>query len=119
MSSAKVPQTYSNDSWTSIKVATYPESSPCVTPVMVLTINRPEKYNAFTTEIENEMIHMLGLFDMDDRVKVIVVTGAGRIFCAGADLDIGLHRSEGDASKDHRDGYASTPFTPNAHVQYS
>jgi enoyl-CoA hydratase/carnithine racemase len=74
---------------------------------MVLTINRPEKFNAFTTDIENELINLLGLFDVDDRVKAIVVTGAGRIFCAGADLEIGLHRSEGDASKDHRDGYAT------------
>jgi enoyl-CoA hydratase/carnithine racemase len=74
---------------------------------MVVTINRAHKANAFTTEIEDELIRAFGLFDTDDRVKAIVVTGAGKIFCAGADLDIGLHRAEGDKSKDHRDGFVT------------
>lgn len=74
------------------------------TKVMVMTINRPEKANAFTVEIEDAMIQNLEWFDLDDRVKSVVVTGEGRFFCAGADLDIGLHRAEGESSKDHRDG---------------
>lgn len=104
MASPSVPASYSGLSWGQLTVSTHPVNDPGVTPVMVLTINRPEKHNAFTVEIEDAMIEAFRLFDLDDRVKAIVVTGAGRIFCAGADLDIGLERTPGDRSKDHRDG---------------
>ena len=104
MTPSPVPESYSQLKWGQLAVSTYPADAPGVTPVMVLTINRPEKHNAFTVEIEDAMIEALRLFDLDDRVKAVVVTGAGRIFCAGADLDIGLERTPGDRSKDHRDG---------------
>lgn len=99
-----VPQSYNSLPWRQILVSTHPASAPDVTPVMVLTINRPEKHNAFTIEIEDDMIRALDLFSVDDRVKAVVVAGAGRTFCAGADLNIGLEREPGDGSKDHRDG---------------
>lgn len=67
-------------------------------------MNRPEKRNTFTEGLENDMVNSIRLFDLDDRVNVVVVSGAGRMFCAGADLDVGLHRAEGERSKDHRDG---------------
>lgn len=70
----------------------------------LITINRPQKANAFTAEIESEMIHAFDMFDSDDRVRAIVVTGAGKFFCVGADLNVGLHRVEGGKPKGHRDG---------------
>ncbi|KPM46507.1 hypothetical protein AK830_g174 [Neonectria ditissima] len=104
MDSQAVPKSYDGLSFEQLRVDTYPNNAPGATPVMILTINRPEKHNAFTVEIEDAMIKALQLFDLDDRVKAVVVTGAGRTFCAGADLDIGLERVPGEGSKDHRDG---------------
>jgi enoyl-CoA hydratase/carnithine racemase len=51
------------------------------------------------------------MFDVDERVKCIVVTGTGRIFCAGADLDAGFGQGtfgeDAERVQDHRDGYVS------------
>lgn len=55
--------------------------------VEVLTLNRPEKLNAWTNELENRYFDLLLRADADPEVRAIVVTGAGRGFCAGADLD--------------------------------
>src|SRR5690349_12212710 len=88
------PVSYAALPWKHILVSPYPPS-PKVNKVAVITINRPEKHNAYTNEIETEMIQALDMIDEDDRVRVIVVTGAGKMFCAGADLDIGLHREPG------------------------
>jgi enoyl-CoA hydratase/carnithine racemase len=103
MANNKFPTSYATIPWKHILVSFHPPS-PDVNKVAVITINRPEKYNAFTVEIETEMIRALDMFDEDDRVRVVVVTGAGRMFCAGADLDVGLHREEGGKTKGHRDG---------------
>ena len=54
-----------------------------------ITLNRPEKLNAFTSTMREELISAFGRADEDDEVRVIVVTGAGRAFCAGADLSKG------------------------------
>jgi enoyl-CoA hydratase/carnithine racemase len=54
--------------------------------------------------MEHSLVTAFDLLDLDDRVKAIVVTGKGRMFCAGADLDIGLNRTEGVGDKEHRDG---------------
>jgi enoyl-CoA hydratase/carnithine racemase len=55
--------------------------------VGVITLNRPERLNAYTTEMGVELFGALRDFDRDDGVRAIVVTGAGRAFCAGADLE--------------------------------
>lgn len=57
--------------------------------VLLLTLNRPDKLNAFTVEMCEELIHAYNRASMDDAVRVIVVTGAGRAFCAGMDLSVG------------------------------
>lgn len=57
--------------------------------VLLLTLNRPEKLNAFTVEMCEELIDAYNRASMDDTVRVIVVTGAGRAFCAGMDLSVG------------------------------
>jgi enoyl-CoA hydratase/carnithine racemase len=54
--------------------------------VAVLTLNRPDRLNAWTTEMENLYFAMLADCASSDQVRVIVVTGAGRGFCAGADM---------------------------------
>jgi enoyl-CoA hydratase/carnithine racemase len=57
--------------------------------IATITLNRPERLNAFTTGMMTDMIAAFDLTDADDAVKAVIVTGAGRGFCAGADLSGG------------------------------
>jgi len=57
--------------------------------VMTLTLNRPDKLNAFNTVMSKELIDFFGRVNAMDEVRAIVVTGAGRAFCAGADISAG------------------------------
>jgi enoyl-CoA hydratase/carnithine racemase len=76
--------------------------------VLTLTLNRPNKLNAFTERMAGELIDAFDRADADDAVRVIVVTGAGRAFCAGADLSGGgktFDYEDGSNGLDeHRDG---------------
>src|SRR5438552_15945996 len=58
-------------------------------PVAIATLNRPDRMNAWTWQMSTELTHFFNVCDADDGVRAIVVTGAGRAFCAGADLDQG------------------------------
>lgn len=58
-------------------------------PVAKITLNRPERLNAWTWQMSIELGHAFNEADADDGVRAIVVTGAGRAFCAGADLEGG------------------------------
>jgi enoyl-CoA hydratase/carnithine racemase len=57
--------------------------------IATLTLNRPEVMNAFTNVMVREMVAAFDITDADDRVRSVIVTGAGRAFCAGADLSGG------------------------------
>jgi enoyl-CoA hydratase/carnithine racemase len=57
--------------------------------ILTLTLNRPEQMNAFTVEMANELVHAFNRASEDDEVGAIVVTGAGKAFCAGMDLSVG------------------------------
>jgi len=57
--------------------------------ILTITLNRPDKLNAFTTKMMTELIDAFDRADEDDAVKAVIVTGAGRAFCAGADLSAG------------------------------
>src|SRR3954463_7035062 len=57
--------------------------------ILTLTLHRPEKLNAFTAKMAGELIDAFDAADADDDVRVVVVTGSGRAFCAGADLSAG------------------------------
>ena len=48
-----------------------------------VTLHRPEKLNAFTRRMRDELIDAFGRADADDGVRAVIVTGAGRAFCAG------------------------------------
>ena len=57
--------------------------------IATLTLNRPDKLNAFTGQMMFDMIKAFDITDADDDVRAVIVTGAGRGFCAGADLSAG------------------------------
>ena len=57
--------------------------------ILTITLNRPERMNAFTGRMCDELLAAFDQADADDNVKVVIVTGAGRAFCAGADLERG------------------------------
>jgi enoyl-CoA hydratase/carnithine racemase len=71
--------------------------------VLTITLDRPERLNAFTPTMQRELIEAFDRADADDEVRAVIVTGAGRGFCAGADLERGgstfdwRERQDGDA----------------------
>ena len=83
-----------------------PEVLTCVNAdgVAEITLNRPDRMNAFTWRMGRLLNDALGRFDVDDDIRAIIVTGKGRAFCAGADLGRGGKTFDrggrtGDASK--------------------
>lgn len=56
-------------------------------PVLVAVLNRPDRLNAWSDELEDRYFGLLDAADDDPDVRAVVVTGAGRAFCAGADID--------------------------------
>ena len=69
----------------------------------VLTLNRPEKMNAFTGQMMLDVISALDVTDARDDVGAVIVTGAGRAFCAGADLSAGAKTFDYDNRDDRPD----------------
>jgi enoyl-CoA hydratase/carnithine racemase len=57
--------------------------------ILTLTLNRPEQLNAFTVTMANELVAAFERASLDDDVAAVIVTGAGRAFCAGMDLSVG------------------------------
>jgi enoyl-CoA hydratase/carnithine racemase len=77
--------------------------------VLTITLNRPDRLNAFTPTMMNELIEAFDRADADDDVRAIIVTGEGRGFCAGADLARGGETFDASsrpesADAEHRDG---------------
>ncbi|KAF3931212.1 hypothetical protein ABW19_dt0208068 [Dactylella cylindrospora] len=105
--SITLPESYNTLPFEHIRVSHYPESSPTPTPIIILTLYRPGKHNAFTPTMRMELVQAFATLDADDRVKCIVFTGHGKIFCAGADLEIGFVGGQ-ERINEHRDGGGQT-----------
>ncbi|KAE9965084.1 hypothetical protein BLS_007856 [Venturia inaequalis] len=97
-----IPASYSDLNTKQIKITNHPANSTSVTPIQIVTLYRPGKLNAYTETMTEELEHVFGLFDLDNRVKAIVFTGDGRVFCAGADLDGGFKKIEGESITIHQ-----------------
>ncbi|HJQ83257.1 MAG TPA: enoyl-CoA hydratase-related protein [Candidatus Binatia bacterium] len=78
--------------------------------VALVTLNRPEKLNAYTPTMGAELAEAFAACDADDAVRAIVVTGAGRGFCAGADLARGGDSFDRSAAEDYRATPADRPW---------
>ncbi|KAE8368856.1 ClpP/crotonase-like domain-containing protein [Aspergillus caelatus] len=98
-----IPPSYEKLPTTHIKVSHYPAGAETATPVVVVILNRPEKRNAFTGPMAEDLERVFAMFDLDERVKAVVLTGAGNTFCAGADLEIGFPEGRDERPVDHRD----------------
>ena len=79
--------------------------------IATVAMNRPDKMNALGTAMGKELIAVFGQADRDDDVRVVVVTGVGKAFCAGADLSAGGSRFDYSSQpgkevpiSEHRDG---------------
>lgn len=79
--------------------------------VATVTLHRPDKMNAFTPTMRKELIEIFTEADHDDGVRVVVVTGAGTAFCAGADISSGgstfdrsIQEGREISANEHRDG---------------
>jgi len=81
--------------------------------ILTLTLNRPDKLNAFNATMQQELIDAFDKADADDTVRVIIVTGAGRAFCAGADLSSGANTFDRDTRR------GPVRRLPNGAVDYS
>src|SRR6201989_1601780 len=67
--------------------------------ILTITLNRPDKLNAFTGTMHQELIDAFDAADQDDNRRAVILTGAGRGFCAGADLSSGANTFDRDARR--------------------
>lgn len=75
--------------------------------VLTVALNRPDRLNAFTSQMLRDLLDLYDEIDRNDDVRVVIVTGAGRGFCAGADLGSGgavFDHSGSQPIETHRDG---------------
>ena len=78
--------------------------------ILTMTLDRPEKLNAFNDQMKEEMIDAFNRADADDDIRAVIVTGRGRGFCAGADLSSGAGTFDNATRgrtldpEEHRDG---------------
>lgn len=89
--------------------------------IAILTLYRPDKLNAFTGRMMHEIISAFDETDANDDVKVVIVTGAGRAFCAGADLSAGAKTFDYDARGDDFSSRAGqdSPVRADGTVDYT
>jgi len=71
----------------------------------ILTLNRPERLNAFNEKMEAEFVQAIQEVSLDDEVRVLVVTGAGKAFCAGADVGRMSGESKPKGAEEWRRGF--------------
>jgi enoyl-CoA hydratase/carnithine racemase len=83
--------------------------------ILTITLNRPDKLNAFNAAMQAELIDAFDKADADDDVRAVIVTGAGRAFCAGADLSEGAKTFDRAARADRK----TAPLQANGEVEWS
>lgn len=107
-SAATLPSSYSSLPFKDIKISHVPADSPTPTKVLIFAFNRPDQYNAATENLLTELETAYHMIDQDDRVRAVVLTGNGKAFCAGADLQVGFsdliaHKETQESRDKYRD----------------
>ena len=77
--------------------------------VLTLSLNRPDRMNAFTTPMAHELVAAIDAADADDDIRAIVITGNGKAFCAGADLGGGSSTFDYDEKPDNAQDPTAAP----------
>ncbi|MGI4879301.1 MAG: crotonase/enoyl-CoA hydratase family protein [Janthinobacterium lividum] len=85
--------------------------------IATITLDRPDKLNAFTGTMMEELIAAFDAADADDAVRAVIVTGEGRAFCAGADLSAGAATFDYDNRADNPRG--ASPVRADGSIDYS
>jgi enoyl-CoA hydratase/carnithine racemase len=85
--------------------------------IAILYLNRPEVLNALNETMKNELIYALKETEEDDEIRVIILTGRGRAFCAGADLNRFIEIQKNDKGHRKKSRFGSVDF-PRAFTQY-
>lgn len=86
MADVGLPPTYVTSADSQIRITNHPPSADGVTPIQIVSLNRPKRLNAFTSEMINTLAAYFPAIDKDDRVKAVILTGTGKAFSAGIDL---------------------------------
>jgi len=85
--------------------------------IAILYLNRPKALNALNETMKNELIHALKETEEDDEIRVMILTGRGRAFCAGADLNRFIEIQKSDKGHRKKSRFGSVDF-PRAFTQY-
>ena len=99
----RLPESYVTPANSPIHITNYPESAPGATAIQIVTLNRPAKYNAFTVDMILTLESFFRLVDLDNRIKCIIVTGAGNTFSSGIDLNVDLSAASKMSASEIRD----------------
>lgn len=98
-----IPKTYVTSADSELRITNHPPSASGVTPIQIVYLNRPKKLNAFTINMINGLAEFFTAVDKDDRVKAVVLTGAGKAFSAGIDLTSDSSKANTAPTRTHRD----------------
>ncbi|MGQ9647967.1 MAG: enoyl-CoA hydratase/isomerase family protein [Thermodesulfobacteriota bacterium] len=85
--------------------------------IALVYLNRPEVLNALNETMKNELIHVLKETEQDDSIRALILTGRGRAFCAGADLNRFVEIQKSDNDHHEKTRFGSVDF-PRAFIQY-
>jgi 2-(1,2-epoxy-1,2-dihydrophenyl)acetyl-CoA isomerase len=85
--------------------------------IALITLNRPNVLNALNETMRDELIHALKETEEDDDIRVVILTGRGRAFCAGADLNRFVEIQESDKDHKKKTRFGSLDL-PRAFIQY-
>jgi enoyl-CoA hydratase/carnithine racemase len=86
--------------------------------VATVTLNRPDKLNAWTRQMEREVRDAMEQSEQDETIRVIILTGAGRGFCAGADMDLLSGIEDGSEKREPGATYGTRPYNVGVPADY-